>query len=201
MKQTFPLRHARAVERRRRAHPRTSMEANQRMNPRGIYEAWVAISQAAVSLERAVDVRLRPWNLNQAQGAALQVLAQHGPQRMSHLARFLLQQTQTTTDLVDRLERRSLVRRIRHDTDRRVVLVEITEEGRALVGEIGTAAWSVGEEAIGPLTSMDLERTIRTVRRIRDAAAEVSGLPADHLTYAEERLSIAPATLTSDAAG
>jgi DNA-binding MarR family transcriptional regulator len=162
------------------------------MNPTGIYQAWVAINQAAISLERAVDARLRPWNLNQSQGSALRVLAQHGPQRMSHLARFLLQQTQTTTDLVDRLERRNLVRRIRHESDRRVVLVAITDEGKALLDEIGDSAWAVGVEAFGDLGEKDLQRATETVRRIRDAAAEAGGLPAEHLTYAEDRLSIAP---------
>src|SRR6266542_5089708 len=78
-----------------------------------IYDAWVAIHQAAIVLERAVDVRLRPWNLSGSQAAALSVLVTHGPQRMSDLARYLLQQTQTTTDLVDRLEQRRLVRRTR----------------------------------------------------------------------------------------
>ncbi len=162
------------------------------MNPREIYQAWVAIGQAAVSLERAVDARLRPWSLNQSQGAALTVLAQHGPQRMSHLARFLLQQTQTTTDLVDRLERRGLVRRIRHETDRRVVLVEITDQGKALLNEIGDAAWTVGFDAFRTINGTDLRRLTDAARRIRDAAAEVGGVPADHLTYAEERLNIAP---------
>lgn len=162
------------------------------MNSREIYQAWVAISQAAISLERAVDARLRPWSLNQSQGAALSVLAQHGPQRMSHLARFLLQQTQTTTDLVDRLERRGLVRRIRHETDRRVVLVEITDQGKALMAEIGDAAWAAGYDAFRSINGTELHRVTDAVRLIRDAAAEVGGVPAEHLTYAEERLSIAP---------
>ena len=170
--------------------PRHSLEAVERMDHRGIYQAWVVIGQAAISLERAVDTRMRPWNLNQSQAAALLVLAQHGPQRMSHLARFLLQQTQTTTDLVDRLERRQLVRRIRHETDRRVVLVEITDDGRALIDEIGATAWSVGTEAFSGVAEAELKTATETVRRIRDAAAEVGGLPADYLSYAEDRLRI-----------
>jgi DNA-binding MarR family transcriptional regulator len=171
------------------------------MDSRGIYQAWVAIGQAAIALERAVDTRLRPWNLNQSQAAALLALAQHGPQRMSHLARFLLQQTQTTTDLVDRLERRGLVRRIRHETDRRVVLVEITDEGRSLIRDIGDAAWSVAEEAIGTVSETDLSRITQTVRRIRDVAAEAGGVPADYMSYAEERLTIASALCEGSAAG
>jgi DNA-binding MarR family transcriptional regulator len=170
------------------------------MDPQSIYQAWVAIGQAAVTLERAVDSRLRAWNLNQSQAAALAVLAQHGPQRMSHLARFLLQQTQTTTDLVDRLERRKLVRRIRHETDRRVVLVEITEAGQKLLAEIGDVAWTVGEEAIGRISPNELSRTTETIRRIRDAAAEIGGLPIEHLSYAEERLVILPMQYASQAA-
>jgi DNA-binding MarR family transcriptional regulator len=168
------------------------------MDSRNIYQAWVAIGQAAISLERAVDSRLRAWNLNQSQGAALLVLERHGPQRMSHLARFLLQQTQTTTDLVDRLERRTLVRRIRHATDRRVVLVEITDDGRNLLREIGDSAWTVIQESFQVVDGAELQQVTDAVRRIRDAAAEAGGVPAEHLSYAEERLSIAPLQYAGD---
>ncbi len=39
-----------------------------------------------------------------------------------------------TTALIDRLEHKGFVRRVPHDTDRRQVLVEMTEEGRERVG-------------------------------------------------------------------
>ncbi len=162
------------------------------MDGNSLYQAWVAIGQAAISLERAVDTRLRPLNLNTAQGVALLVLAEHGPQRMSYLARFLLQQTQTTTDLVDRLERRRLVNRIRHETDRRVVLVEIADAGRALLKQIDQAIWSVAREAIGDVSAKELAQLTQTMRRIRDVAAAAGGVPAEHLSYAEDRLTISP---------
>lgn len=155
---------------------------------RQVYDAWVAVHQAAVVLERAVDVRLRPWNLSGSQAAALAALVTHGPQRMSDLARYLLQQTQTTTDLVDRLEQRGLVRRIRHATDRRVVLVEATDAALALLREIGDTGWSVGTEAIGALSDTDVKRLTDIARRVRDRAAELGGVPQEHLSYAEERL-------------
>jgi DNA-binding MarR family transcriptional regulator len=165
-----------------------------------VYDAWVALHQAAVMLERAVDVRLRPWNLSGSQAAALGVLVTHGPQRMSDLARYLLQQTQTTTDLVDRLEQRKLVQRIRHATDRRVVLVEATEAARTLLSEIDSTGWDVGREAIGVVSDTDLRHLTETARRIRNRAAELGGVPADHLSYAEERLRISPAAPLSAAA-
>jgi len=39
-----------------------------------------------------------------------------------------------TTSLIDRLEHKGFVRRVRHDRDRRQVLVEMTEEGAERVG-------------------------------------------------------------------
>lgn len=159
---------------------------------RQVYDAWVAIHQAAIVLERAVDVRLRPWNLSSSQAGALAVLVAHGPQRMSDLARYLLQQTQTTTDLVDRLEQRGLVRRIRHATDRRVVLVEATDAAQSLLREMDGAGWEIGREALGTLGEQELASITDAARRIRNRAAELGGVPAEHLTYAEERLRIDP---------
>ncbi len=157
-----------------------------------LYDAWVAINQAAVVLERAVDVRLRPWNISGSQAAALAALVEHGPQRMSDVARYLLQQTQTTTDLVDRLEQRGLVRRVRHATDRRVVLVEATEASVALLKEIDDAAWNVGQEAFGTLADEELAQLVDAARRVRNRSAEIGGVPAEHLSYAEERLRVLP---------
>jgi DNA-binding MarR family transcriptional regulator len=160
------------------------------VSPQKIYQAWVSIGQTAISLERAFDQRLRPWNVNASQAAALLVLAEHGPQRMSHLARFLLQQTQTTTDLVDRLERRGLVRRTRHDTDRRVVLVELSETGQDSLKEIRDAMWSVAQEAFGDLSEQEINQLTKSMHRVRDVAAAAGGVPADHLSYAADRLNI-----------
>lgn len=165
-----------------------------------LYDAWVALHQAAIVLERAVDVRLRPWNLSSSQAAALAALVEHGPQRMSDVARYLLQQTQTTTDLVDRLEQRGLVRRIRHATDRRVVLVEATDAARALLDEIGDAGWTVGREALGSLSDAEIKQLTSAARRVRDRAAQIGSVPAEHLAYAEERLRILPRTLSDTVA-
>lgn len=164
------------------------------------YDAWVVITQAAIVLERAIDVRLRPWNLSGSQVSALGALVTHGPQRMSDVARYLLQQTQTTTDLVDRLEQRGLVRRIRHATDRRVVLVEATEAAHQLLKDIGETGWSVVAESIGTLSDKDLKTLTESSRRVRNRAAEIAGVPPEHLAYAEQRLRVLPGMDESAAA-
>jgi DNA-binding MarR family transcriptional regulator len=64
------------------------------------------------------------------------------------IARRLSVTPATATRLVDALERKGLVRRVRLEEDRRTVRVEPTEEGRKVVGEIA----DIGEE---------LERLVR----------------------------------------
>ena len=147
-----------------------------------------------------MDVRLRPWNLSASQGAALAVLGAHGPQRMSDLARYLLQQTQTTTDLVDRLEARGLVQRVRHPSDRRVVLVEATEAAHNLLNENWEVSWELMRETFGLLSDKDLKTLTDTAKKVRNRAAEIGGIPAEHLAYAEERLRLTPDSLATPTA-
>jgi len=56
------------------------------------------------------------------------------PLSMSALAQRIDTSLPATTGIVDRLERAGLVKRLRDDGDRRVVLVGLTERGRATFG-------------------------------------------------------------------
>ena len=156
-------------------------------NDAAVYQAWVITLQTAALLQQAVDARLRPHRLTWVQAATLAVLGRHGPQPLHALARYLLYQTQTLTDLVDRLERRALVRRSRHPRDRRSVLVELTADG----GDVAAAAEAVFAEVAAATFGREDDAALTavgdTLRRVRDAAAAVAGIPADHLAYATER--------------
>ena len=55
---------------------------------------------------------------------------------MNELATLLGLDKSSATGLVDRAERRGLVRRVASSADRRVVLVELADAGRALVDEV-----------------------------------------------------------------
>ena len=51
--------------------------------------------------------------------------------KVSEIARRQAVSNATASARIDRLERRGFVERLRHDTDRRVVLVHLTETGRS----------------------------------------------------------------------
>ena len=63
----------------------------------------------------------------------------------------------TMTVLVDRLERNGLVDRRPDPTDRRAVLVEITDSGRELLAQLSAARTTVVADALGTLDSADRE--------------------------------------------
>ncbi|MGH8876982.1 MAG: MarR family winged helix-turn-helix transcriptional regulator [Stackebrandtia sp.] len=66
------------------------------------------------------------------QQAQLLCLLIAGPVGMTELSRTLRLEKSSLTGLVDRVERRGLVRRVRGDCDRRSYLVALTEQGTAL---------------------------------------------------------------------
>ena len=65
----------------------------------------------------------------------LEILGQQSPLRMKELAAKMGVTTGTLTVNVDRLEKLGLVARIPHETDRRSILVALTEAGQGLYQE------------------------------------------------------------------
>ncbi len=74
---------------------------------------------------------IKPYDVTPASGLVLSILRDaDGPLAPNQIAERLIVSRATVTGLVDSLERRKLVKRRAHPTDRRMVLVEITERGR-----------------------------------------------------------------------
>jgi len=72
------------------------------------------------------------------------------------------------TRLVDRLTKRGLVRRIRSQTDRRVVQVEITEKGRDLLDELDPHARRMPRALLGHLSRAQLQQLSRLLSAALD---------------------------------
>lgn len=75
---------------------------------------------------------VRESGLTLPQVHTLEVLGQAPPMRMKDLAAKMGVTTGTLTMTVDRLEQRALIRRAPHASDRRSILVGLTDKGREL---------------------------------------------------------------------
>ncbi len=81
--------------------------------------------------EILVDYKITP-----AQFIALQWLFEEGDMTIGDLSTKMFLAFSTTTDLIDRMEKRELVRRVRDDKDRRVVRIHLLEEGKRIIEEV-----------------------------------------------------------------
>ena len=114
------------------------------------------------------DVR-SAYGLTGPQLWALKTLQREGRMTVGRLAAALAVHQSSISILLDRLEKRSLVRRIRRQPDRRVVQVELTKRGAAMATDAPDAAQGRLLHALATMPAEQLRRTRRVVEQLVDA--------------------------------
>jgi DNA-binding MarR family transcriptional regulator len=107
---------------------------------------------------------LKSYGLTAPQLWALKTLARTGPLTTGELARELLVHQSSTSLLLDRLEARGLVRRVRRRDDRRYVRVELTDRGTTLAAQAPAPAQG---RLLHALSALPAGR-VRQIRRAID---------------------------------
>jgi DNA-binding MarR family transcriptional regulator len=127
-----------------------------------------AFWSVARQLREASHESLAPWDITPAQLRALRVLSHHGQLRLSGLSDHLHIAARSTTEVVDALESRGLVRRQHDPGDRRATLVELTEHGESILDAIRAARGSETERFFGRLSPTDQAQLARILRKLRN---------------------------------
>ena len=145
-------------------------------------ERWdgVPAMHAVTSLMRVqqlvigrLDAILKPHDLSFARYEALVLLvfSARGSLPLGKMGERLQVHPTSVTSIVRRLEESGLLRRLPHPEDRRAVLAEITDEGRAVV-ERATAELVAGDFGLGALDDADLHGLSELLRPVRRAAGD-----------------------------
>jgi DNA-binding MarR family transcriptional regulator len=121
---------------------------------------------AARALRRSWSEGLAPWDVSPHQSRALRVIARHQPTRLGVVADHLRVAPRSATEVVDGLEERGLVRRLPDATDRRAVLVELTDEGRDLLEKLEVARSEQSAAHLSVLTPREQEQLTRLLRKL-----------------------------------
>src|SRR5687768_1564832 len=105
-------------------------------------------------LHRIQKRHLEPVGITPAQSRLLRTVAHYGdaPPRMADLAARLEVVPRAVTSLVDGLEAAGRVRRVPDPSNRRVIRIELTDEGRATLRELRSARRAAAEDILAPLT-------------------------------------------------
>ncbi|MCP3717785.1 MarR family winged helix-turn-helix transcriptional regulator [Paraburkholderia sp. CNPSo 3281] len=87
---------------------------------------------------------------------------------IGQLAQVSVTKQPTVTRLLDRMEAQGYVKRIPHETDRRVTLVRITPQGQKLVSALIKQARAHEERVLAPLGNAKAEELKATLRLLLD---------------------------------
>jgi DNA-binding MarR family transcriptional regulator len=93
-------------------------------------------------------------------------VAEAGSVRMGDLSQRLGVTARNVTALVDGLEREGLIARHPDPADRRALLLELTYEGQAYIGEIQRLQADIGEKLFAPLNTAERCQLFELLRRL-----------------------------------
>ena len=126
-----------------------------------------------MEVARTIGDRIRALaaehGLDLAEGDVLFTLRRAGtPYRLapSEISAALLVASGTLTSRLDRLERKGLIRRVPHPTDRRSTEVELTELGLRGVEEAVTRHVANEQAMLAPLSAREREQLDRLTRKL-----------------------------------
>lgn len=125
--------------------------------------AWMRLARVFQKIDRASEVHLRPWNLNVAQ---FDVLARVGAAKgitQQGLADRLLVTKGNISQLLDRLERRGLLKRCQEG---RTNTLSLTEEGQQLYAQVVPAQEEMVAQHFSALTSQEVNQLLHLLRKL-----------------------------------
>ena len=100
------------------------------------------ISRVRVALLDGLDRALAPLNVTAAQYVIVSTLAS-GADSASQICRGISYDAGAMTRMIDRLEQRGLLKRVRVADDRRTVKLQLTDEGKVLYPKMRASAMEV----------------------------------------------------------
>ncbi|MGH7882039.1 MAG: MarR family winged helix-turn-helix transcriptional regulator [Candidatus Dormibacteraceae bacterium] len=126
------------------------------------------INRTAMRLEVALDRALAPHDVTPQQWAVLNRLWEQDGLSQRELAERTFKDPPNTARILDRLEDKALIVRQTAPNDRRVTLIFLTDEGRALRPRLVPLALDILQRGTDGLGSAELDSALRVLNRIYD---------------------------------
>ena len=133
--------------------------------------AYVKLLRATRAVVSRIEPLLAAHGLTTTQLGVLEAILHRGPLTHRELGRMVLTSAGNMTDVVDKLEARGLVRRVRDAADRRLVRVELTDPGDAMIRDLFPRHAADIGRAMSGLSPPDLDALGALLRRLGMEAA------------------------------
>jgi MarR family 2-MHQ and catechol resistance regulon transcriptional repressor len=119
-------------------------------------------------LEKQIANLIQPFNLSPATGLVLSILADsETPLSPNNIADRLIISRASVTSLLDSLEKRGFVKRQPHLSDRRMLLVELTNSGRQVANQFRPIVHQHQKVWLKALNEKEQEQLIQMLHRLQ----------------------------------
>ncbi len=140
-------------------------------------EAYRRLYVAHTAVARAIERDLIRVGVSLPQAIALQVIGTaSAPVTATQLAGYMGQERQSMTGLIDRMEMKKWIERVRDLPDRRAIRLQLTESGRAKLNEILPITFHAVVSIFSTFSEGELLGMARTFEAVYTAAANQPGM-------------------------
>jgi DNA-binding MarR family transcriptional regulator len=132
-------------------------------------EAYLSLLRTADALQSQVEAKLKQFGLTSTQYNALRILRGAGPEGLpcSDIGERMITRDPDITRLLNRLEKRGLVRRMRAKVDRRVIYGKITASGLRLLRQMDEPVENHSREMLKHVGQEKLAQLIKLLELVR----------------------------------
>jgi len=138
------------------------------------YELWVLLAQAREAMYKARQKELRLYNLSPRQSAVLFIIRAIGDKvTPAEISRWLLREPHSVSEIISRMEKQGLLKKVRDLYRKNLVRIELTEKGSEAYNQaikrdsIHTIMSALSDEERRQFSTM--------LEKIRDRALKESG--------------------------
>jgi MarR family transcriptional regulator, multiple antibiotic resistance protein MarR len=144
-------------------------------DPQGLYQIdnyrlsesiGYLIKRVVAVVSTSLDQDLAQYDITHQQFSILMILTDGQCSTAADLARITCGDTGAMTRMLDRLEAKGIVRRVRSSLDRRIVNIELTDAGRDFAGKMPIIAINVLNRYLQGFDAAELELLKTFMRRI-----------------------------------
>jgi len=135
---------------------------------------FIVLSRSLEAVQKRVEENIRSFGLNPTEFAVLELVYHKGDQPIQKIGEKVLIASSSITYVVDKLEKKDLLKRAPCPKDRRVIHATITSAGKQLMQTIFPEHQQAIEEILGGLSLDEQKKLIEPLKKLGIYAEELS---------------------------
>jgi MarR family 2-MHQ and catechol resistance regulon transcriptional repressor len=145
---------------------------NQNQNQDDSLDLFIALQRATEWINAHADRDIKHYALNRTEFGVLELLFHKGSQPLQRIGGKVLMSSGNITYVMDKLEKKELVKRKASLEDRRLIYAEITDKGKQFIEEVFPKHMEVIDKAVNGLTHQEKQTVSQLLKKLGKYAEE-----------------------------